>query len=81
MAKKTRTSPQDAPKIIIAEEMQPEEILVSCEAGIITSSDIQRSINEYLAVSDPGTTLNPEQICSDETYYKWKDVIEQKWKQ
>lgn len=48
MAKKTRTSPQDAPRIIIAEEMQPEEILVSCESGIITSSDIQRSINEYL---------------------------------
>lgn len=48
MAKKTRTSPQDVPQIIIAEEMQPEEILVSCEAGIITSSDIQRSINEYL---------------------------------
>lgn len=54
MAKKTRTSPQDAPQIIIAEEMQPEEILVSCEAGIITSSDIQRSINEYLAkLHDP----------------------------
>lgn len=54
MAKKTRTSPQDAPKIIIAEEMQPEEILVSCEAGIITSSDIQKSINEYLAkLHDP----------------------------
>lgn len=54
MAKKTRTSPQDAPKIIIAEEMQPEEILVSCEAGIITSSDIQRSINEYIAkLHDP----------------------------
>ena len=54
MAKKTRNSPQDAPKIIIAEEMQPEEILVSCEAGIITSSDIQRSINEYLAkLHDP----------------------------
>ena len=54
MAKKTRTSPQDAPEIIIAEEMQPEEILVSCEAGIITSSDIQRSINEYLAkLHDP----------------------------
>lgn len=48
MAKKTRNSPQGAPKIIIAEEMQPEEILVSCEAGIITSSDIQKSINEYL---------------------------------
>ena len=54
MAKKTRNSPQDAPQIIIAEEMQPEEILVSCEAGIITSSDIQRSINEYLAkLHDP----------------------------
>ena len=48
MAKKTRNSPQDAPEIIIAEETQPEEILVSCEAGIITSSDIQKSINEYL---------------------------------
>lgn len=54
MAKKTRNSPQDAPKIIIAEEMQPEEILVSCEAGIITSSDIQKSINEYLSkLHDP----------------------------
>ena len=48
MAKKTRNSPQGAPEFIIAEEMQPEEILVSCEAGIITSSDIQKSINEYL---------------------------------
>ena len=50
MAKKTRNSP----KIIIAEEMQPEEILVSCEAGIITSSDIQKSIDEYLSkLHDP----------------------------
>ncbi len=59
---------------------KPKTIAGNTNPGVFTEDETQ-IINEYLAVSDPGTTLDPGQTYSDETYNKWKDVIEQKWKQ
>jgi len=59
---------------------KPRTVSGTINPGTFTEDEIQ-IINEYLAISDPGTTLNPEQTYSDETYNKWKDVIERKWKQ